>query len=456
MPLRIGDARDDRRRASRARATDYSQRQVRWRLFTWLALLMLVLALAERASDPRTWRWLQTWSSPVAPASQEAAPPPAPGSGSLTAQGQAIPTDAPSVSTTAGATTAGKPEATASSRPDAAPAAPDAQAIQRLWAQLAEPQRKQLAELVLAGAQQRPLATPIVAEAVAWLGRLAPEDAPPEAPLVALRSALQAVAACQELTPSQIRLLRAVQSGLRQVLLSEVEDGTAIFRPAERDVWLYVMAECRELGPQALHRVSRGRVAYVQLHQQPEVYRGHVVTVVGRVRRAYRVAALSNPLGLDEYAVYWVLPEGGPDVPVVVYALGVPRGFPALPLWDQQPGGAVLDESVEISGVFLKQAAYRGEGGVFTAPLLLTHTPRWQPRPPAPPPRGTGAVVVALMAAALVSLALVVGVWQRTRRRPGPARDGPESVQLPSDLNVTPKLEVALHELEQSAEESQP
>jgi hypothetical protein len=331
----------------------------------------------------------------------------------------------------------------------------DPQAIRQLWTQLTDGQRRQLVELALVGTQPQPVAPPAPA-AIDWLDLVAASEAPPQTPQAALRSALAAVAAGQPLTPPQRRLLRAVRGVLREVLLSWVEDGTAIFRPAEREVWLEMLADCRELGPEALRRRSLGRVAYVQLDQQPEVYRGKVVTVVGRARRGYRVAALPNPLGIEEYAVYWVLTEGGPDAPVVVYALGVPPGFPALPRWEEKPGGAVLNEPIEISGVFLKRAAYRGEGGVFVAPLLLAHTPRWQPPPAAPPPRGAGTAAVALAAATLVSLALVVWVWRRTRRQASLPTNADQPLRLPSDLDVTPKLEVALHQLEQSSEESQP
>ena len=69
MPLRIGNAARAHRPSDRPRATDYTQRHVRWRLFTWLAMLMLVLALAERTSGPRLWRWWTGRPSQPAPTS---------------------------------------------------------------------------------------------------------------------------------------------------------------------------------------------------------------------------------------------------------------------------------------------------------------------------------------------------------------------------------------------------
>lgn len=425
---------------------------------------MLVLALAERAGDERTWQWFRRWSARPAQISPTTALPDGAASGGSITERAPPPKSEPSSapSTAADAVAIGGPSSAEGSLKGAAPSpegaadAIDPQAIQRLWTQLTDAQRKQFAEWVLVGTQPQPLLPPATAETVSWLDQIAGPDAPPQSLPAALRSALAAVAAGQPLASPQGRLLRAVRGVLRQSLLSGVGDGTAIFRPAEREIWLYLLADVRELGSQGLRQRSLGRVAYVQLDQQPEVYRGQVVTVVGRVRRAYRVAALPNPLGIAEYAVYWVLTEGGPDAPVVVYALDIPPGFPSLPRWEEKPGGAAVNEPVEISGVFLKQAAYRGEGGVFAAPLLLAHTPRWQPPPPAPPPRGAGTAAVALAAAALISVALVAWVWRRTQRTAGPRLSGHEPLQLPADLNVTPKLEVALHELEQSAEESPP
>lgn len=487
MPLRIGNAARAHRPSDRPRATDYTQRHVRWRLFTWLAMLMLVLALAERTSGPRLWRWWTGRPSQPAPTSLTTSARRAgsqasdalgtSASGNVPATGSAVapggePTlpaasaAAPAAHQGAGAAAGGEREPTPSSR-DAAPSAVDPQAIapavQRLWGQLSDLQRRQFAELVLAAAQPQPPLSPSSPPsppqaliAVDWLDRIAGPDAPPDTPQAALRLALQAASAGQPLAPAQRELVRAVQGVLRPLALSWVEDGTAIFRPAEREVWFLVLEDCRRLGPQGLRRMSQGRVAYVQLDQQPQVYRGQVVTIVGRVRRAYRATALSNPLGVQEYAVYWVLTEGGPDAPVVVYALGIPPGFPELPTLEQRPGGLALNEPVEISGVFLKQAAYPAEGGVFTAPLLLAHTPHWQPPPDVPPPRGTETALLGLAVASLVSLAVVVWVWRRTRRPPGPSRGSREPVPLPAGLDVTPKLDVALHQLEESTEESQP
>ena len=74
-----------------------------------------------------------------------------------------------------------------------------------------------------------------------------------------------------------------------------------------------------------------GRVAYLQLYKQSADYRGKMVTVKGTVRLAYRVAAPANYLGVKEYCVYWLYPAGGPDSPLIVYALHAHQVSPRCP-----------------------------------------------------------------------------------------------------------------------------
>src|SRR5688572_31130096 len=71
---------------------------------------------------------------------------------------------------------------------------------------------------------------------------------------------------------------------------------------------------------QELKKRSRGEVAYAQLYRQSGQYRGQVVTVRGTARRAYRVQASKNHLGIEEYFVFWVSPFESADTPLVVYA----------------------------------------------------------------------------------------------------------------------------------------
>jgi hypothetical protein len=232
----------------------------------------------------------------------------------------------------------------------------------------------------------------------------------------------------------------------------QIQDDTVIFRPAEREIWLHEVARVQEAEADELQAESLGRVTYLQLARQPTEYRGKVVTVAGTVRLAYREPAGDNELGIMEYCVYWLRPAGGPDSPIVVYALGAPAGFPALAAGREAARrvSGELREEVEVTGVFYKRCAYLGEGGTYTAPLLIANAPSWQPRPALAGPAAktiTAAEVVTVVIAALVLAICISAVaWKRSRRR----RSVDRLVSVGS-LKAGPSPEDSLRELERQA-----
>jgi hypothetical protein len=232
---------------------------------------------------------------------------------------------------------------------------------------------------------------------------------------------------------------------------AEIRDDTPVFRPVEQPIWFHEWARVRDLGATAGGATP---VVYLQLHKQPEEYRGKLVTVKGTVRSAYRTAAPKNYLGIDQYIVYGIQPEGGPNSPILVYALQAPPGFPAVPERGAAGRAGPLREDVEVSGVFFKRAAYAAEGGLFTAPLLIADVPQWKPQPVvdltrAPiTPRQLAAMAVAAL---LVAICLTVVMWKRTGRREAaalPERGG--FVDLGA-LDVGPSAAERLRELEREA-----
>src|SRR5687768_7756284 len=58
--MRIGREREDRPRSPLRRRPppDYTQRSTKMRLFAMVAALMVVVAFADRARDPKNWQWL--------------------------------------------------------------------------------------------------------------------------------------------------------------------------------------------------------------------------------------------------------------------------------------------------------------------------------------------------------------------------------------------------------------
>jgi hypothetical protein len=270
-----------------------------------------------------------------------------------------------------------------------------------------------------------------------------------------VRPALQSVIDGGAATETQEQTLAALQQTLTALTRARVEDDT-VFRPAEREIWFHELARVRDTPPQDLQRQSVGEIAYLQLFKQPADYRGEVVTVSGTVKLAYRVRAPRNYLGIEEYFVYWLHPSGGPDAPIVIYALGAPRGFPPINDKDIDAATTKLHEEVEFTGVFFKRWAYPGKGGTYTAPLILASQPQWVPRPSlnsriagfADSPSGLATLVGAGMVLAIIALLVVSSLGARSRL---PSEEQPPSLQALRDMPTPPTTEESLRQLEREA-----
>lgn len=98
------------------------------------------------------------------------------------------------------------------------------------------------------------------------------------------------------------------------------------------------------------------------MYNQPEAYRGKLVTVRAQVRWAYRVPAIKNYLGIKEFNVLYLAPEGVPDKPLIVYSLGLPPGFPQLQEQNHPSGMTALHEDVVVTGYFFKRRGVSRQG----------------------------------------------------------------------------------------------
>jgi hypothetical protein len=189
--------------------------------------------------------------------------------------------------------------------------------------------------------------------------------------------------------------------------LAEISDD-APFLPAEADAWFGMLKVLRATDEKALEDAATGRVIYVQLFDQPEVYRGKLVSVRGRIRRTELVYPHENPHGFTEYYRLVLQPEDNPRDPVIVYSLGLPEGFPT---------GMSVDEEVLVTGYFFKRWEYEGQEDLLIAPAMLSKTVHWIPAPEVEDrsARGPGfwaRIALGVAFAVLVSLY----VYYRTRR----------------------------------------
>ncbi len=105
--------------------------------------------------------------------------------------------------------------------------------------------------------------------------------------------------------------------------LSGVRDNT-YFRPEERNAWFDLFARLQTMDPSQLAEATVGEVTYAQLLQQPDVYRGQIVTLRGKVLREEVQQPAENILGIASYHRLWLRPQGGGQWPFVVFCLKLP------------------------------------------------------------------------------------------------------------------------------------
>jgi hypothetical protein len=430
-----------RRLAGSRAPTDFTRRSVKTKIFMYLALLMLVLAAAERARDPKSWQWLadmDKWQEPEKITNRLTPPPPR------------TPIDDPHSFVTSDAPPA-------ESLPEKTPAAeaPVLDPVERAWQQgwkevlerLEDSDRSLLFE-VLYDAERHQALDPkkhdtaaaavetahrlwedYAAAAFQSLVTLSPEDQLTWVDVLRqvnhrwsedVRPSLAAVIDGRTPTENEEILLARFQQTLDELALRRIEDDTLFLRPAERDIWLRLQAKARDADPAKLRRESLGQVSYLQLFKQPGDYRGKPITVRGTAKYAYRVQAADNYLGVKDHFVLWVSPVGGPSSPIVVYALDIPPGFPKI---EANSAGDMtkLDEEVTVTGFFLKRGAYLGKDGTYTAPLVLASVPEWHPREVALTDTsrfslGPNWLLPSVVAALVISLLIFGVVWWRLRQ----------------------------------------
>lgn len=212
-------------------------------------------------------------------------------------------------------------------------------------------------------------------------------------------------------------------------LLDDVEDLTP---KIEWDAWTNLAEVVRGGDERSMERASTGHVGFVQLYEQPDQYRGELVTVRGIVKRAFDLTAPKNEQGITTYYQLWLFPEGGPMSPVVVHCLELPEDFPTSRLPNREVRN--IHEPAAVTGFFLKNWAYSTGEQLLSAPLLVAKTVKWQ-QPEvtqiAEPP--SFELLGALMAiAAFVGVAIAVWVYRTSKKIGAPPAGLAERFQTTS------------------------
>ena len=156
--------------------------------------------------------------------------------------------------------------------------------------------------------------------------------------------------------------------GVNTALLARIEDNRPLTH-REVEPWSNLMHVLKDSDQNQLRKASTGDVGFLQLHDQPHVYRGKLVSLEGTAMRAYYRKSDTDADGVDRYFIIWLMLSGGPPRPIIIYCQEKPEGFPE---------GESIHESVRTTGFFFKKRAYAATDSFRAAPVVLAKSFRWK------------------------------------------------------------------------------
>ena len=248
-----------------------------------------------------------------------------------------------------------------------------------------------------------------------------------------------------------------VQHILDQIAISRINDHT-VFRNSDNLAWFRMLETLRTAAADRLQASVVVTPNILELSKQQDTFRGKLISMRGEVRKAYRVQAPTNQLEIQQYYVLVIRPSGGGTTPLIVYCLQPPTGFPALPDKDIDRSTADINDVVQVTGYFFKSWAHIGtQGQMHSSPLMLANSFQWLPH--AQMPQTTSAKsasqlpVWALFAIPLIlAIVFTAGVYLMSRWKGQTATDtSPTDISQHlaglSDDEVAPPTREALQQL---------
>jgi len=170
-----------------------------------------------------------------------------------------------------------------------------------------------------------------------------------------------------------------VQHILDQIGISRIDDHT-VFRNSDNLAWFRMLETLRTATADRLQASVVVTPNILELSKQQDTFRGKLISMRGEVRKAYRVQAPTNQLEIQQYYVLVIRPSGGGTTPLIVYCLQPPTGFPALPDKDIDRRTADINDVVQVTGYFFKSWAHIGtQGQMHSSPLMLANSFQWLP-----------------------------------------------------------------------------
>jgi hypothetical protein len=153
--------------------------------------------------------------------------------------------------------------------------------------------------------------------------------------------------------------------GVQPEWLKSIKDNS-YFRNAEKEAWFNFFRVISGTPDEQL-KAARGIEAdYIQLVDQPDFYRGKLVTVYGYVRQVSEQTPAENALGIKNYYRIVVQPTDGSYWPIFVYCVKLPPNL--------QTGENGAAGNMKVTGLFFKKLSYPWENGLGTAPVIVANT----------------------------------------------------------------------------------
>jgi len=192
--------------------------------------------------------------------------------------------------------------------------------------------------------------------------------------------ALDAASKGEDFTLSQLQAIHRLQTAIDPALFDQVQDNTAIGwtgdSAAWKRLWEKVIADSNPdatLVAPPSNQTKFEPVTRIQLMSQPDFYRGKRISIEGWVQQAAQERiSQDSEIGIDKRYILWIRPKDTKQGTYCVYTHKLPSGFPELAFADQQ-----LNVRVKIDGYFFKVRTYRAQGKnglgktVETCPVVL-------------------------------------------------------------------------------------
>jgi len=255
--------------------------------------------------------------------------------------------------------------------------------------------------------------------------------------------------------PAEVAIGEEYFPGVVPRHLREVRDHTHL-RPQEHEAWFNLLGVLRDAPQEELEAASLGGIGFVQLYEQPNVYRAKLVDAKGTLKRAFDITPPRNEAGIERYYQLWVFPEGGPMNPIIVYSLELPEGMSTSRTEDG--GIRNLREPVELTGFYFKNKAYQAGEQILSSPLILAKTITWnrEKQSAAAPPEPPSWTMITLVVLGTMLLAGLIAAWvYRSSGQASPAvgelaaRYQSQSLRGLEDEQLEPSVAESLQRLEQ-------